>query len=362
MSSRTPQSPPASDPLLALAQSAAKPAHEAGRRRVQMTDIARLAGVSPSTVSRALSASPLIPEGTRQRIVDLARSLNYQVNVGAANLRKRDIQTVGVVILGDSMQTISDPFILNILGAVADALDERRMSVLLTRLNPERQHQMAALVDGGQVAGLIVIGQLTWHDYLNELARRGVPMAVWGACLPDACYSLVGGDNACGGYLATRHLLERGARRIAFFGDTSHPEAGLRHQGYLRALQEVGVAHDPRLHQSFLFGDQRIRQVIDQWLDQGLDFDGIFASSDIAAISLIGALTERGIEVPARVRVVGYDDIALSAYLHPSLTSVRQPTTVAGRALVELLFESIAGAPQRTITLPAELIVRDSSA
>ena len=119
---------------------------------------------------------------------------------------------------------------------------------------------------------------------------------------------------------------------------------------------------DPRLHQSFLFGDRRIRQVIDMWLDQGLDLDAIFASADIAAISLIGALNERGLGVPSQVRVVGYDDIALSAYLHPSLTSIRQPTAIAGRALVELLFEAIAGLPRRSVMLPAELVVRDSSA
>lgn len=341
----------------------ARPARQGARRRVQMADIARIAGVSASTVSRALSGSPLIPEVTRQRIAELARSLNYQVNVGAANLRKRDIQTVGVVILGDSMQAISDPFILNILGAVADALDERGMSLLLTRLvNPAREQQMATLFDSGQVAGLIVIGQLIHHGYLNELARRGIPMAVWGACLDDAAYSVVGGDNATGGYLATRHLLQQGSRRIAFFGDTSHPEAGLRHAGYLRALAHAGLAADPQLHESFLFGDHHIRQVIDRWLDQGRDFDAIFAASDIAAISLIAALKERGLEVPDRVRVVGYDDIALSAHVHPSLTSVRQPTAVAGRALVELLFEAIDGRPRRSVLLPAELISRDSTA
>lgn len=361
-------SPRASPPPATDSQPAAEsglPAdapRQGGKRRVQMADIARIAGVSASTVSRALSGSPLIPPATRERIAELARSLNYQVNVGAANLRKRDIQTVGVVILGDSMQTISDPFILNILGAVADALDERGMSLLLTRLNPERQQQMPTMFDSGQVAGLIVIGQLTWHDYLNELAQRGIPMAVWGACLDDAQYPVVGGDNATGGYLATRHLLQQGARRIAFFGDTSHPEAGLRHQGYLRALSEAGLSPDPRLHQPFLFGDRRMRQVIDLWLDQGLDFDAIFAASDIAAISLISALSERGVAVPQKVRVVGYDDIGLSAYLHPSLTSVRQPTVVAGRALVELLFEAIAGQPRRTVMLPAELMMRDSTA
>ena len=130
----------------------------------------------------------------------------------------------------------------------------------------------------------------------------------------------------------------------------------------MRALNEVGLTPDPRLHQPFLFGDRRIRQVIDLWLDQKLEFDAIFASSDMAAISLISALKERGLEVPRDVRVAGYDDITLSTYLHPSLTSVRQPTMVAGRMLVELLFEAIAGQPRRTVMLPAELVARDSTA
>ena len=360
---RSTRKAPSADTTAAPATLANPATHpERGRKRMQMADIARLAGVSASTVSRALSGSPLIPEATRNRITELANSLGYRVNVGAANLRKRGVQTVGVVILGDSMQMISDPFLLSILGSVADTLDERGISLLLTRLKDNRKHVLSDLVESGQVGGLIVIGQLTLHDYLNELTRDGFPMVVWGANLPDALYPVVGGDNALGGYLATRHLIEQGCRRIAFFGDTSHPEAGQRYQGYARALTEAGIALDPRLLQSFLFGDSRIREVIDSWLDQKLVFDAIFASSDVTAISLMGSLTERGISVPGEVRLIGYDDIALAEHVHPTLTTIRQPTGQAGRALVDLLFEALAGQPRRAIVLPAELIRRESSA
>ena len=360
---RTNRKVPAPDTAAAPAGPAnpAAPA-EKGRKRMQMADIARLAGVSASTVSRALSGSPLIPEATRNRITELANSLGYRVNVGAANLRKRGVQTIGVVILGDSMQMISDPFLLSILGSVADTLDERGMSLLLTRLKDNRRHVLSDLIESGQVGGLIVIGQLTLHDHLNELARNGFPMVVWGANLPDAHYPVVGGDNAMGGYLATQHLIEQGCRRIAFFGDISHPEAGQRYQGYARALQDAGIEQDPRLLQSFLFGDSRIREVIDGWLDQHLGFDAIFASSDVTAISLMGSLSERGIAIPSQVRLVGYDDIALAEHVHPTLTTIRQPTADAGRALVDLLFEALAGEPRRAIVLPAELIRRESTA
>jgi DNA-binding LacI/PurR family transcriptional regulator len=330
-------------------------------KRVQMADIARLAGVSTATVSRALSGSPLIPEPTRQRIVDLAHSLNYRVNVSAANLRKRDVQTVGVVILGESMQAISDPFLLSILGAVADCLDEQGMSLLLTRLKEGQTHRLSEMVETGQVNGLIVIDQLAWREHLNKLAVRGIPMAVWGACLPDTLYPMVGGDNEQGGYLATHHLIQQGSKRIAYFGDITHPEAGARHQGYLRALHEAGLQEDLRLQQPFLFGDTRIRASIDEWLDRKLPYDAVFAASDVTAFAILGALKARGISVPGQVRVVGYDDIALAEHVHPSLSSVRQPTTDAGQALVSLLMEAIAGQPKRTVILPAQLVERESS-
>lgn len=326
-----------------------------------MIDIARMAGVSTSTVSRALSGSTLIPPATCERIRELARTLNYQVNVGAANLRKRDIKTIGVVILGDSPQAISDPFLLSILGSIADALDARGMSLMLTRLRGEQAGSLTTMFDNGQVAGLIVIGQLTLHEHLNRLAHQGLPIVVWGANLPDAAYSMVGGDNTAGGFLATQHLIKQGCKRIAFFGDTSHPEAGQRFLGYQRAMNDAGYAIDERLMQPFLFGDIRIRETIDRWLTQHIDMDAIFATSDVTAISLMGALSERGVAVPGQVKLVGYDDIFLSAHVHPSLTTIRQPTEQAGLALVDLLFEVIQGQPRRVVTLPAELVLRDST-
>lgn len=330
-------------------------------RRTQMADIARMAGVSSSTVSRALSGSALIPEATRDRIIELARSLNYQVNIGAANLRKRSVQTVGVVVLGDSMQSISDPFILSLFGSVADALDEQGYSVLLTRLNDERKSQMQTLVSSGQVAGLVVIGQLTWHQHLNKLFHAGLRFAVWGAALPDAAYPVVGGDNEQGGYLAASHLLSRGCRRIAFLGDIDHPEAGQRYAGYLRAHREAGIEPDVRLRQSVLFNEPMLLKVVQEWLSQGLSFDAVFATSDVAAIAVISALNARGIDVPRDVKVVGYDDIEMAGHVFPSLTSIRQSTPLAGQALVRLLHESQGGLPTRSVILPTELQVREST-
>lgn len=328
---------------------------------MQMADIARMAGVSTSTVSRALNGSPLIPEATRQRIVELARSLNYAVNVGAANLRRRDVHTVALVHLGNRMQRMSDPFLLSMIGYVADALETRGMNVLLARLHDDRIDQIPAMVMGGQVAGLIVIGQLGWHAYLNELARQGIPLAVWGAVLPDAGYGVVGSDNALGGYLATRHLIERGCRSIAYVGDVDFPEGRLRHEGYVHAMNDAGLPVDPLLFHPFLFGEEGTREAVAHWIDSGHGFDGVVAGSDVAAINVMAALSSRGLDVPGQVKVVGYDDIVMAGYLHPSLTTVRQPTDVAGRLLVDLLHEAMQGEPPRSVVLDTALIIREST-
>lgn len=337
------------------------PSSSPSPRRAQMADIARIAGVSSSTVSRALNDSPLIPLATRQRIMELARSLDYQINVGAANLRKRSVKTVGVVVLGDSTQAISDPFILSLFGSVADALDAQGNNVLLTRLNEERQDEMQTLITSGTVSGLVVIGQSNCHSALNRMAHAGLKLSVWGALLPDAAYPVVGGNNEQGGYLATAHLLGKGCKRIAFFGDTEHPETALRHAGYLRAHREAGVTPDGRLKHPILFSEPLLRNAVAEWLAEGLEFDGVFASSDVTAIAVISTLHARGIEVPRQVKVVGYDNIAMAAHVFPSLTTVSQPTQAAGQGLVTLLNEAQTQQPMRSIMLPATLIEREST-
>lgn len=333
------------------------------QQRLQMADIARLAGVSTSTVSRALSGSPLVNEETRTRVMELARSLNYSINIGAQNLRLKQNRTVGVVVPYDAAtrQHLSDPFFLGMLGSLADALTEQGFDMLVSRVDAETLDAAAQSFDSGRVIGIILIGQWRHHDQLNQLAARQVPIVVWGAQLPQQLYCTVGGDNVAGGRLATEHLLTQGRRRIAFFGDINLPEVAQRHQGYLQALAAHGVERDEHLYVAGSFLPQGGALAVQQLTERGLAFDAIFACSDLLAMSAISALRQQGLSTPEQVAVVGYDDIELAAYFHPPLSTVRQPMRAAGRALVSSLLALVDGAPLASQQLQTELVVRASS-
>lgn len=333
------------------------------QRRLQMADIARLAGVSVSTVSRALNGSELVTAETRQRVAELARSLNYSINSGARNLRLQENKTVAVVVPYDakSRQHISDPFFLSIVGAIADALTDRGYEMLLSRVDAERLDLAARWFDSGKAIGVVLIGQWRHHDQLNEMAARKLPLVVWGGELPQQLYCSVGGDNVLGGTLATRHLLGLGCRRIAFVGDARLPEPWLRRQGYAQALREAGLAVDPALELAAPFEPGVASAVVHEFCAAQRDFDAVLCCSDVLALLTIQALRAAGRRVPDDVAVVGYDDMPLAAYCDPPLTTVHQPVAQAGEALVEALLAQLRGERIGPRTLPVHLTLRASA-
>ena len=333
------------------------------RRRLQMADIARLAGVSTSTVSRALNRSPLVNEETRVRIEELAKSLNYSINVGAQNLRLKQNKTVAVVVPYDNAkrQHLSDPFFLSILGSLADALTDRGYDMLLSRVDAEQLDSAAQIVDTGRAIGVILIGQWRHHDQLNQMAARRVPIVVWGAQLPQQLYVTVGSDNIAGGFLATEHLLREGRKNIAFFGDVLLPEVAHRFEGHKRALHTHGIEFNQDLVVPAAFIEEGGRLAALELCKRKQKFDGLFACSDLLAMTAINTFRELHYAVPKDIAVVGYDDIELARYFHPPLTTVRQPIAAAGQALVDallLLAENKSVSPQ---LLTTQLMCRASS-
>jgi DNA-binding LacI/PurR family transcriptional regulator len=329
---------------------------------MKMADIAQLAGVSISTVSRALAGSPLVPEAKRQEILALAQARGYVVNEQARNLRLRKTRTISVVFLlgHEANQPISDPFFMELFGRLADEITARDHNILLIKAPKPQRDWHARIIQSQRSDGLLAIGQSDQHEALNQAARARVPMVVWGAHLPSQLYCSVGSDNIGGGLAATRRLIALGRRRIAFLGVNAVPEVRLRHEGYLRALAEAGIAPDPALIVPAHFTREAAHEAVRAMIAAGVTFDAIFAASDVIAMTAIKTLSAAGLRTPQDVSVIGFDDISMAAYMTPALTTVRQDLQRGAKVMVDLLFRRMAGEDTPSATMQTELVIRQS--
>lgn len=333
------------------------------RGRLKMADVARMAGVSISTVSRALAGNPLIPKALRDQIVEIAQTHGYVVNQSARSLRLRKTDTIGVIIplAHEAGQMISDPFLLEMVGRLADEITRRDYLVLLNKVIITEPGWLERIIQSHRADGLLLIGQSTQHDVLNAVAGTYRPMVVWGAQLPGQTYCSVGSDNVEGGRVAVAHLAAGGRRRIAFLGATDDPEAAQRFAGYRKGLEEAGIAFDPALVVSAHHSMDEAQKAVTEFMASGVPFDAIFAFSDVIAVAALRILAQAGRRVPADVAVVGFDDIVLAQHSVPPLTTVRQDLAFGARAMVDLLFRRMAGQPAPSTLSPVKLVVRESA-
>lgn len=328
-----------------------------------MKELAALAGVNVATVSRALSGSTLVNEETRQHIQRISLEAGYAINVAARNLRRQTSQTLGIVIplRADSGQTISDPFFLEMIGAVSHAASLRGYDLIISLPQSEDDHAEHRLLQTGKADGLIVIGQAGRDARLNKLGALLDKTVVWGGLVGSPKYTLVGSDNFKGGQLAGQHLLECGRTRIVFLGDTSLPEVALRFDGFKSALAAAGLPFDDQLLLPENFGGETSFDAIRGFAKGKDNFDAVFAASDVLAMSAILALQSLGKSVPGEVSVVGYDNIGQSALATPPVTTIDQHIKIGGELMVDLLLRKLAGEKVTSNITPTKLIVRKSS-
>jgi DNA-binding LacI/PurR family transcriptional regulator len=326
-------------------------------------DLAKLAGVSSSTVSRALAGKDVVNTKTAKKIRKLAKEHGFRPNSVAKNLRTKRSGAIGVVIpLGhEQAQHISDPFFMTLIGALADELTERGFDLVLSRVIPHRDNWLERIIENGRVDGVIVIGQSNQSSILDQVASNYLPMVAWGAFVQGQVHCSVGTDNFLGGMLATSHLIDRGCRRIAFCGDSNSIEIALRLDGARAAVQktdgEVTLVTTPTHLASDLSGTD-IASFIDS-----IDTmpDGMFAASDLIAMTAIQVLGGRGLLAPRDIRVVGFDDLMIARACSPMLTTIRQDIQGGASHLVDSLMKRIEGKPTGSTVMNPELVVRASS-
>ena len=327
-----------------------------------LKDVARLAGVNPGTVSRALANSPLVNEATRQRIADIAAEHGFRPNQMARKLRTQRTGVIGIAVpLGhERRQHLSDPFFMALLGHLADGITERGYDVMLSRVVPDTDDWLDELAHSGTLDGVLLIGQSDQVAVIEAVAARYRPLVVWGSALPGNVHCAIGVDNFAGGRLAGERLIARGCRALAFMGEVRTLELIERHRGLCAAAAAAGLPPPVQLD-THLASDIMAGEIAANLAGAGTSFDGIAAASDVIALATVEALEARGLRVPGDIAVTGFDDLPIASQARVRLTTVRQDLAAGAAAMLDALFARIAGTDTPSVEMPPTLIVRDSA-
>jgi DNA-binding LacI/PurR family transcriptional regulator len=330
-----------------------------------IADVARLAGVAKSTVSRALNDSPLIAAETKERIRAIAAEHHFEMNVPARRLSTKLSHVVALVTYEyDLGYSVGDAFMLEIMSGISRALHASDYDLLVIHVGPGDTEWVRRYLDSGRVDGFILLSATCTEEHLRTLVETKAPFIIWSVPPGDHGYCSVTGDSFAGGMLATRHLLRSGRDRIAFLGGPEwEPEAKERFHGYEAALRDAGRRIDPAciVYADWGRPETEGASAMRHLLDVAPDLDAVFVSSDLMAIAAIDELREHGRRVPDDVAVVGYDDVAMARYSNPPLTTIRQDGPLAGRLLAENLLQYLQKGVVTSVRIPAELVLRESA-
>jgi LacI family transcriptional regulator len=336
------------------------------RERISIKDVARAAGTSISTVSRALNDHPDVSSETRDRILRIAHEQGYERNVLAHSLISGRSGLISVI-----MPDIDYDYQLQFLRGMARAAQRLGQELLLTVKDTaaETVEACRSMYQRGITDGAIVFAPpLEGEAEFVELQKAGFPLVAFHPPVPIAGLTSVEPMDYEGGLMAVQHLLSLGHRRIAIITEDIGKTAGRdRLRGYRDALEQAGVVYDPRLlyiapsNQPQRSGHAAIRE----WLESRIDFTAVFCFNDLVAYGAIDELAARGRGVPEDVSIIGFDDIPASPHFgRKGLTTIRQPITRIGELALETLLQLCDGRaePGKRILVPVELIVRGTTA
>jgi DNA-binding LacI/PurR family transcriptional regulator len=335
--------------------------------RVTMSEIARAAGVSRSTVSFVLNRVPgmRISDETRQRVLEIARQLNYVPDQLATRLAGGNIGTIALVMRRSQHQVTADRFLAQMLLGISAAIKKQDFHILVEPLDPDNPSaSYGNLVRSRSADGLIVWGPQTDDQEIEQIHAEGFPIVVIGR-LPGSNIPSISIDNINGARIAVEHLLSLGHRRVACITEASpgYRSSYDRLAGYRAALEASGIPFDEMLVRHADFTDEGGAQAMTELLAQSRPPTAVFAGSDVVALGILSAIrATQTLKVPDDIALVGFGDIPLAEYIDPPLTTMRVPAYAlgfeAGEMLIQLITEEEAVA--ESVVMQAELIVRGS--
>ncbi|HEY1753880.1 MAG TPA: LacI family DNA-binding transcriptional regulator [Bryobacteraceae bacterium] len=332
---------------------------------VSIKDIARAAQVSHSTVSRALRNSPLVNIETRALIHKLAGEAGYTVSAVGRSLVTKRTSTIGVVVT-----TIADPFAGEVVSGIEEFALSHDYSVILAacHADPDRELRAVHSLQERRVDGILVMASRIGALYLPRLSGMKVPIVLINSHHPGEFVYSIRIDNVDGARLATKHLVDLGHRRIAYIGDRFGFQSDMeRLTGYREMLEETNPGFEADLGfepDLVAYGDgtpEGGRQAMLQLLSRAARPTAVFCYNDRMAIGAMRAVREQGLRVPRDVSIAGFDDLFLSSYTDPPLTTVRQPKRDMGVQAGEILLQLLAGEKPESRVTSGVLVVREST-
>lgn len=332
-------------------------------QNLRLEDIAQLAGVSRSTVSRVINNHPNVSDPVRQRVLEIIQQTGYQPNLAARSLVSQRSNIIGLVIPRSVSNLFIDPYFPRLTQGVAQACNESNftLSLFLFHTKEDEHNLFPRISRPGLVDGIILQSTDTADGYYQQLNQNGIPFVVAGRPMNVSEVSYVDVDNISGAYNAVRHLVHQGYRRIGTItGPLNSPAALDRLEGFKRALSESNLDYDEQLCMESDFTEGGGYYAAQRLLVQKPD--AIFIASDTMALGAMRAIREAGLAIPDDIALVSFDDLPIASRANPPLTTIRQPIRYLGIKLVEILLDILANGPTppRRVIFGTQLVIRES--
>ncbi|WP_024871609.1 LacI family DNA-binding transcriptional regulator [Tolumonas lignilytica] len=328
-------------------------------KQATVYDIARVAGVSASTVSRILNGSARVAESKRLAVEEAIRELNYRPNLMAQYLKTGQSMTLGVIT-----QYVDSPYSNEMLRGIEHALQGSKYAPLIAsgHWNVDEEIERLKLLIDRRVDGIIILTGHVNQQALIDFSQQ-VPIVATGHTINTERVRTFSINNRLGGYMATRHLLDLGHRQIAhIIGLPDQNDAIERLNGYRQALVSSGVGYDPELVVQGDFAEAGGFNAVKQLVASGKKFTAIFCANDQTCYGAILGLKQCGLRVPEDVSLIGFDDLPFSTFSNPPLTTVRQPIYETGIAMVNTLIGLIEHEEKNIEELPElSIVVRETT-
>jgi DNA-binding LacI/PurR family transcriptional regulator len=328
----------------------------------RIEEVARVAGVSKSTVSRVINDEQYVSAKAREAVHAAIAQLGYAPNQAARALAGHRANAIALVVSEPSGRVLSDPFFAGVLRGVHRELTGRHMQLLLMMSQPSDTEDLVTYLSSGHVDGALLVslhGEDPLVPMLNEI---GLPVVVGGRPLGKTGVPFVDADNFTGGLEAARHLVSLGRKRIATVAGPKDMAVGAdRLNGFKRGLSEAKIATDLVAHGDFT--PESGTRAMERLLLEAPDLDAVFVAADIMALGALQVLHAQGRRVPEDVAVIGFDDSVFAASATPPLTTIRQDVEELGRTMTWRLLAELAGEQglPPSLLLPTSLVVRTSA-